>query len=141
MRYVPKLIIIVAGFGAVFLNKGLAMSHDQVTTDTIVIACPDVVRFQAELCESLETVIRSVAPEKLIRLGTDANGTNELAVSLRVPRMSENQLQAYLEWSLQGGMVEQGPKGELSVMDATLKPAMFDRFLKDLLDASPLPIK
>lgn len=122
-------------------TPGVGMTTER-SHSVIALHCPQDVTQPDALCQSMVKALTRRSPTSDVqRLTGDEElqlGAGDLRVAVHVDGMTETTLSAHLEWRVgDNDRVTTGPQIEFTVMDTTLRPALFDQFADGLLAASP----
>ena len=114
----------------------------QQSPSVIALQCPKDVKQHEELCQSVAGMLKGRSPTSVVRTVQDdeelALQAGDMHVVLRVDEMTESSISAHLEWQVgDSDIVQIGPQIEFTVIDTTLRPALFDQFAKGLAAATP----
>ena len=117
------------------------MDRDQ-PSNVIALYCPRDLAQHEELCQSMAAMLKRRSPTSVIRTAHDdvdlAVHAGEMRVELMVDAITESSISAHLEWQVSDKeAVQIGPQIEFTVMDTTIRPALFDQFAEGLAVGTP----
>lgn len=138
-RVLPCLTI--ALLTAATPGTGVAM-ESQRSLSVIALQCPQDVKQPDALCQSMLDTLARRSPASVVRTVQDGEELElrpgDLRVALHVDDMTDTTMTAHLEWQVgETDAVRTGPQIEFTVMDTTLRPALFDQFADGLVTANP----
>lgn len=142
----------LADHGDIPLDMPVSGATERVWSAMSVTPAPSVVVFCAPpssstaeasdlACAALEQALRTewgAAPQR--QDGPLQAVPGQIAVMLDLVRVEKTFLLGRLMWHRADGAVEQGPLHEISVMDAGVTPATYERLARAVLKSSDIPI-
>lgn len=122
-------------------DEGMAMGS-QDTRQVIALHCPQEVPNPEALCQAMIASLSEASPASDIRAlektGTFQAKSGDIEVTLHLESVSEINIGGYLEWRAgTSGDIQRGPRVDLDVMDAEIKPASYAQFTNGLIRATP----